>query len=310
MRAWAASLVLLSAALASASPSFAQAYTPPRTPDGRPDFQGTWTSGWITPLERPPEANSLVLQSEDARRVYAAVFERMDAFDPFGPNDNWDLDSLAVVRGQTRSSLIVDPPDGRIPFSDEGKKRRAALPPPAGVDGPEQRPRNERCLVDANSIAPFLTLPAGNIRQIVQTPGSFLIHTESFSQLRIVPTSGQRAVNGTRGWWEGDTLVIETAGFAPTDRFRFTRLLAFVLAPGTRITERLTRIAEDEILYSFTVEDALLYTRPWTAEMSLRKTDAHIYEWGCQEANYGLANILRGARVVEERAAKAAKAKQ
>jgi len=308
MRAFIASLVLMSAALAVVSSSFAQVYAPPRTKDGHPDLQGIWTSGWITPLERPPEANSLALLPEDAKRVYAAVWQRMDAVDPIGPHDAWDVNSLAIVRGEIRSSLIIDPPDGRIPFTDEGKKRRAALPPPAGFDGPEQRPRLERCMLE--SVAPFLAMPAGNIRQIIQTFDHFIVHTEAFSQLRVIPTTSARGMSSARGWWENDTLVIETTGFAKNDRFRFTRLAAFVLTPDTRITERLTRIADDEMLYSFTVEDPLVYTRPWTAEMSLRKTQARIYEWGCQEANYGLANILRGARVVEQRQAKAAKSKQ
>ena len=289
--------------LVFAPTALAQSYSPPRAADGRPDLQGFWISAWITPLERTTEAKTLVLAPPEAKALYSAVWKRMDDVDPLGPYDSWDVGSLAIVRGETRSSLVIDPADGRVPFTEEGLKRRAQLPPPAGLDGPEQRPRVERCMMNVNSLPPFLSTPAGNIRQIVQAPGSVLFHTESFSQLRVVPMGqGPARPGASIARWEGDTLVIETA-FAETDRFRTTRLAMMLFTTKTRMTERFTRIADDEIVYRFTLEDPLLYTRPWTAETSLRKTGSRIYEWSCHEANYGLAGILSGARAVERRAA-------
>ena len=174
-----------------------------------------------------------------------------------------------------------------------------------GVDGPEQRWISERCLNDGNTVAPFVVLPAGNMKQIVQTRDHVVVLSETMSSLRIIPVhAGARGLPETgRGYWDGDTLVVKTGGFAPTDRMRIGRFAQFPISPKTTITERFTRTSIDEIVYRFTVADADLYTRPWTAEMALKRSDLRLYEWGCQEANYALFNILRGARVVEAKAA-------
>jgi hypothetical protein len=157
-------------------------------------------------------------------------------------------------------------------------------------------------------MVPLTIQPAGNMRQIVQTPDHFVILSENNSKLRIIPMGAAKGLPGAgRGRWDGDTFVVETSDFAPADRARRTSFGDFSISPKSRITERFTRTGPDEILYAFTVEDADLYTRPWTAEFALKRSDAKLYEWGCQEANYGLANILRGARVAEERAAIEAK---
>jgi hypothetical protein len=301
---WKLGLVMWLAAAAGAT---AQPYQPPRTAEGRPDLQGVWVSRWTTPLERSPEWTPLVLAPDDGARLHAAVLARLGATDPLGPEYAWDLTGPLTIDGGLRSSLVVDPADGRLPYSEDGARRRAAFRPFSGADGPEQRGLNERCLMAGNGYAPFLSIPAANIRQIVQTTDTVLFHTESFNQLRIIPTDGRTGPmiprgGSSSGHWEGDVLVVETARFLDTDRFRVSPLSTFPISPLTRITERFARVSADEISYRFTVEDPGLYTRAWTAESMLKRSDDPMFEWACHEGNYGLANILRGARVGEERA--------
>jgi hypothetical protein len=263
---------------------------------------------WITPLERPAGASQLVVPASEQATLFAALWRRYEG--PFDPGYDVDVRSLLIVGGEMRSSQIVDPPDGKIPFTEAG---RALIPPPPprAFDHPEQRLISERCLNPLNTMAPLGIQPSGNMRQIVQTPDHVVILSENLSALRIIPLGAAKGLpDAGRGHWEGDVFVVETSGFAPADRVRRGSFAQFSISPKSTITERFTRTGPDEILYAFTVEDPDLYTRPWTAEFALKRSDDKLYEWGCQEGNYALANILRGARVVEERAAKAAKAKQ
>lgn len=298
--------IALALAMMAAPIAIAQDYHPPRTPDDAPDMQGNWTAAWLTPLERPPEAPSFVLTQAEADALWLTLWNQRDSRDPLGPLESVDVRSLAIVGGQIRSSLIVDPPDGKLPLTPAGEARRP--PPPqtggvVGLDGPEQRPSPERCAATINAVAPLFVMPAGNIRQFVQTPDHFLILSEIFESRRIIPLRAEAhglAETG-RGRWEGDTLVIESAGFAANDRSRTAPYARFPISPQTRITERLRRTSEDEILYAFTVEDPALYLRPWTAEMALRRSHERVFEWACHEGNYAMSNMLRGARVVEQR---------
>jgi hypothetical protein len=304
---------LLAAFLAGSAQAQA-AYQPPRTPDGRPDLQGVWTSRWTTPLERRPDWKTLVISADEGRKLHASTLAGLSATDPLGPEYSWDLSGPLTINGDVRSSLLVDPADGRLPLTEAGEARRTAFRSFVGEDGPEQRPLNERCLMAGNGYAPFLSIPAANIRRIVQTRDTMLFHTESFNQLRIIPLDGRLGPviprgGSSKGHWDGDTLVVETSGFPENDAFRSAPLSTFPISPGARITERFVRVGPDEISYRFTVEDSTLYSRAWSAESLLRRTDEPMFEWACHEGNYGLANILRGARVVEERAAKAAKKK-
>ncbi len=285
-------------------------YQPPRTPEGKPDFQGNWITPWTTTLERGAEFPALVVSSEQAAMLRNAFLDRLHENDPLGATYIWDLDQPVRVNGEIRSSLIVDPPDGRLPYTPEGRARRASFRPSTGEDNIEQRALNERCLMAGSGYAPFLTIPASNLRQVVQTRDHIVFFTESFGQLRLIPLDGRFGPQiprggSSKGQWEGDTLVVETAGFVETDLIRFAPLSTFAISPATRITERFTYQKADEILYRFTVEDAPLYTRSWTAESVIKRSSDRLFEFACHEANYGLANILRGARVVEERAAKA-----
>jgi hypothetical protein len=287
--------------------AFAQAYAPPRTADGKPDLQGNWSTAWITPLERPAEASQLVLSASEGAKLFEVLWKRfIDREGSLDPIEEVDVRSLLIVGGEARSSLIVDPPDGKIPFTEMARARRPA-PQPPGFDDPEQRGPSERCIARLGSTGPLAILPAGNMRQIVQAPAHLVIFSENNSSLRIIPMGAASGLPGAaRGRWEGDVLVVDTTGFAPADRLRRTSFGQFFVSPKSKITERFTRTGPDEILYAFTVEDVDLYARPWTAEFALKRSGAKLYEWGCHEGNYGLANILRGARVLEERAAKKA----
>jgi hypothetical protein len=288
----------------------AVAQTIPRTPDGRPDLHGNWTTPWTTTLERGPEFKTLVISPDEGARFRASFIARLEQGDPLGATFIWDLAQPLTVNGEMRSSFIVDPPDGRLPYTPEGRARRTAFRPFTGQDDVEQRALNERCLMAGSGYAPFLPIPASNLRQIVQTDDHIVFFTESFGQLRLVPLNGRSGPliprgGASKGRWDGDTLTIETSGFLETDRFRFAPLSTFAISPATRILERFTLLSPDEILYRFTVEDAALYTRPWTGESVLKRSRDRVFEWACHEANYSLANILLGARVVEERKAKA-----
>jgi hypothetical protein len=285
----------------------------PRAPDGKPDLQGNWTNRILAPLERPAEARTLALTSAEAADLFALLDERSRNANP-GANEAYrDITSLAVVAGETRSSQIVEPSDGKLPYTEAGRMRRDKFITNTGVDAPEDRWHNERCTGAGGGLgaAPMIILPVGNIRQIVPTPDAVLIHTEAFSHLRIVPLDGRSALGmkgeATRGRWEGDTLVIETVGFHPDDQFRRGISTVFPVSPATRATERLTRIAYDELLYRYTVEDSALYKQSWTAEWSLKLSTEKLYEFACHEGNYSLANILRGGRIGDERSQKRTK---
>lgn len=166
----------------------------PRTGEGMPDFQGVWTTRWTTPLERMPDWKTLVISPEEGEALTRAFHARLDAANPMGVPAR-DLVGALVVRGEVRSSLIVDPADGRLPLTEAGRALRSKTPPNGvtGVDGPEQRSLTERCLMSGNGFAPFLTQPASNIRQIVQTGTHIVLFTESYSQLRIVPPMARPA---------------------------------------------------------------------------------------------------------------------
>ena len=294
--------------LASSGAAYAQAhYEPPRAADGHPDLQGVWISRWITPLERQAPLKNLVMTPEEVAPAIKAEWARQDSLDGIESLDSFELSTFVVVRGETRSSIIVDPPDGRLPMLPEVRARYR--PGPTGTDDPEQRGLNERCLSTGNGFAPLITAPAGNIRRIVQTRDHVMIWTELMSALRIIPTDGRSSTGARRdtmsGHWEGDTLVVITTDFI--DRFRGARGSNFAVTPATRITERFTRTGPAEITYSFTVEDPSIYTRSWTGETVLAASSDPMFEFACHEANYGLANILSGARVVEQRAAKKTK---
>lgn len=288
--------------------AFAQAvsnYRPSQAADGYPDLQGVWFFDWVTTLERPPEATGPTVSGEDINRLSHAIESRRDAKDP--------LQGFAYgktffsVHGEMRTSLIVDPEDGRIPYTPLGQARLARLleaesSPP---DGPEALPPNVRCLIVPGG-GPYLPFPAQNFLRVIQTPTDIVLHMELMSSLRVIPLDGrpqpisapQEKVSAR---WEGDTLIVQSTGFRGPLRGARGIGSVFLVTPATKMTEQFERIAPDEIDYTFTIEDSDLYTRAWTAEMIFRRTDEPTFENACHEGNYSLANILAGARVGERR---------
>jgi hypothetical protein len=271
--------ILIFVAICASAPALAQTIS--RTTDNHPDLQGVWTQRWITPLERLPDIAELKIEATDE----AAFKARMMALYKAG-----------------------DPADGRLPYTDEGKARRAAWLPnrQRGADHPEQRGDNERCIGISSAYVPYLTAPVANIRQIVQTRDHVVIYTEHYIITRIIPFGDQPATLNDRhgrakARWDGDTLVVETTGFRPDDTTRFVPMSVLMISPGTKITEQFVPLGPDEILYRFTVEDPLLYTRPWSAETIMSRSSDRMLEYACHEGNHGLANILSGGRAMDRR---------
>ena len=324
----------------------------PRTADGRPDLQGTYDLATLTPVERPAGMQA-TLGPEEAKKLEAQAVARRAAEDgpietertapPVGGDGStgaaggvggynyfW-LDpgsSFTVVNGEKRTSLVVDPPSGRVPpLSAAARARLAAarvtrtsdqvqrendpgLEPPGSYDNPEQRPLGERCLLGFGSTSGPPALPNyfyNNLHQIVQTKDSVMILTEMVHDARIIRMNAQHLPRSIRKWngdsigrWDGDTLVVETTNFTDKTRFRGA-------TENLKVTERFTRVDARTLLYRFTIEDPETWERPWTGEFAWPATNDSIYEYACHENNYALEGILRGARFREAEAAKGTK---
>jgi len=316
-------------AAAAKTAASAKPWTPPRTPDGQPDLQGVWDYRTITPLERPKELGTKAFFTEEEAAKYEKTEnqrQNRDLIDPeqgglFYPkggvvpyNEFW-YDRGNKVAGTKRTSLIVDPPDGRLPpWTPEGQKeadlravaeRNDQLGHPA-ADSWEDRPLQERCLVGLNAGPPMVPGAYNNDVQLLQTPGYVVILNEMVHSARIVPLDGRphRIIRQWRGdsvgHWEGNTLVVDTTNFR-----RETSL------PGStanmHLIERFTRTDANTLLYEFTVDDPTMWTRPWTAVVPMTKSDDPIYEYACHEGNYAMSGILAGARAADKAAAEAGK---
>jgi hypothetical protein len=330
-------LVVAAAAAALALvPAAGQTPAVPRTPDGRPDLQGTWSNATITPVERPSEFASLVISEADKARLEKAVTDRIERLSqPSDPNreappvggdgstgaagmvggyNNFWIDAgtrVAVVNGEPRSSLIVDPPDGKVPALTPEARQRAAERIAARrkiggeYDHPELRPLAERCLLSFSSSSGPPMLPNyfyNNNYQIVQTPDHVMILVEMVHDVRIIrlnatthlPKHIRPWMGDSIGRWEGDTLVVETTNFHPMQTFRGA-------SDNLKVIERFTRVDADTLLYKFTIDDPTTFTRPWSGEVPFEAFDEPIYEYACHEGNYALSNILSGARDREKR---------
>jgi hypothetical protein len=314
--------VLLTAVVAWPGPATAQnAAAPgnagralPRTPDGQPDLQGVWDYRTATPLERPAQfAGKEFLTDQDIAEYERRAAARDDGRPPDDARSDpsvhppWWLDYGRSVVATRRSSLVVEPADGRIPAltADAQKRaadRRAATRGRGLADSPEDRSLWERCITRG---LPEGMLPAGynNNVQFVQTPGYVVVTSEMIHDARIVPIDGRgHAPSAIRSWlgdsrgrWEGNTLIVETTNFSPKTYCRGA-------SENLRLTERFTRIDRDTIEYRFTVDDPGTWTRPWTVTFPLVRSDGAMYEYACHEANYGLGNILKNARATERAA--------
>ena len=304
-------------------------WTPPRTAEGRPDLQGLWTFATLTPLERPRElAGKQVLTDEDVAnaeaevaaakaekgnrrtRITAALDPSTDAGVVGFYNQFW-LDQGTKVVGTRRTSLIVDPPDGRLPaYTPQGQKKQTALIEARTRNaGPEDRSLGERCIVGFNAGPPMVSGAYNNHVQLLQTPGYVGLLNEMVHSARIVPVDGRphgtmRQWSGdSRGRWEGDTLVIDTTNFRD-DGIGAERPELQGTDRNLHVVERFTRVDADTLLYEFTVDDPTVWTKPWTGSIPMTKTRELIFEYACHEGNYSMTGILAGARAEEKAGSK------
>jgi len=297
-------------------------YKAPRTFYGQPDLQGTWTNGTFTTLERPDDIETLVLSETEARAMviarnefYAGYDEPekvdgklAESTDPGGYNTFWmdEGSNLAVVDGEYRSSIIVHPEDGQIPYKWTSFYRRYRdLIQLTRMDGPELRPLGERCIVGFGSTGgpPMLPVLYNNNYQIVQNKDHVLILVEMNHDVRTVrlnskhpPTSVKKWLGDSIGWWEGDTLVVETTNFHPGQSIRASLKHLIYATDELKVTERFTRTSDKAIKYEFAMDDPNVYSEVWRGELPFRKHDEQIYEYACHEGNYAMPGILAGAR--------------
>lgn len=327
----------------------------PRTPDGRPDLQGIYDLGTLTPLERPA-GTPLVLTDEQAASLEKRVAQQNEKgyapiagdrtappsggdgtpgpYGNVGGYNNFWLDpgsSYTVVDGRKRASLLIDPPDGRVPSMKASARERNArrtvlftsdsraneddpgFEGPEAYNDPEQRPLGERCLVGFSSTSGPPVLPTyfyNNLHQIVQTPDQILILTEMVHDARVIRMNDKHVPPTIRKWlgdsigrWEGDTLVVDTTNFTDKTRFRGS-------TEHLHVVERFTRVSPGALRYQFTIEDPETWERPWTGEYTWPMTKERVFEYACHEANYAMTNILKGARLKEKTEAEAKKSKQ
>ena len=320
-------ILVAAVAVSSAQTPAGSTYKVPRLRDGHPDLQGTWTTQTFTPLQRPKryagreflteaEADELIkLLAKGgvdplANNIFGATDEerakRVEQADETHYNN---ADWLATAKPKTlssrRTSMIFDPPDGLIPpQTPEGQKRTAARRAINGFDSYETRPAQERCIVWTHEGPPMMPPPYNDILRIMQMPGYVLVYRELSTAPRIIPMDGRpHPPSQVRNWaghsvgrWEGDTLIVDTTNFNDKAAVQGG-------GPDLHVIERFTRVSADSIMYRVTLEDPGTWTRPWSIEIPMLSTDGRLYEYACHEGNYGLPNILSGARFADKEAA-------
>ena len=319
-RSFALPVMLVSLTLAV---PLAEAQNPARTSWGDPELSGIWDYRTMTPLERPDElAGKETLTDEEAaayerdrlqtidkdRRVEDGISAEQDVRNAY--NQFW-WDYGTKLTEDHRTSLIVEPRDGKIPALTPGAQkrrdaRRAARMRPA--DGPEDRNLWERCIMGPSTGPPMNPSVYNNNVRLLQTPDYVVIFTEMIHDARIVPLGEQPRLSAnirqwsgvSRGHWEGDTLVVRTTNFTDKTSFRGS-------GPEMHVEEHFTRVDDDTLLYEYTVDDPDSFAKPWSAAVPMAKSEGPMFEYACHEGNYGLLNVLTGARAQDEDAEGATK---
>jgi hypothetical protein len=302
----------------------AKGWNPPRLADGHPDLQAIWTYATLTPVERPRELSDKAFFTEKeaaefekraqqnrnvddnretkptARGLVNGTVETEDLASAY--NEFW-WDRGTKVVATRRTSIVIDPPDGRIPpLTSQAQRRMAALDEANQrlAEGPEDRPLSERCILRPNSGPPMMPTGYNNNVQVIQTPGYVVIYNEQIHDARIVPMDGRphlpkgvsQWMGDSRGHWEGDTLVIDTTNFSSKVTFRGS-------GENMHLVERFTRTDPETLLYEFTVNDPQSFTKSWTGQIPMNRTREAMYEYACHEGNYSMFTTLNGARALE-----------
>lgn len=290
-----------------------------RTPEGHSNLEGNWTNASLTSLQRAPRYKGLVLapeEVEEATNTHPQVvrqrnddeqgegtkFDGSDLQRGRGYNAFW-IDpgmTFSVVKGQHRTSWIIDPADGQIPYKETVRRGTGST----NFDGPEGRPLGERCIINSGNAGPPLTnYLYNNNYEIAQTRDVVLIRAEMNNYARIIRIGGRHidprigVLHGDSiGHWEGSTLAVETTNFHPLHMKSMIGLSSQAI-----VRERFTRVSPQQILYEYTVEDPVNYRQPWRGEMSLEATSDRVYEYACHEGNYAMPGVLAGAREEEKR---------
>lgn len=278
---------------------------------GAHPMEGLWRVNFIMPIEATPQTPKLVVSEGEAKAIAKAIKAQYNGFfemflDPEVPVLLDQVEGLPIVRGERRTRVVVQPADGRLPYTPAARRESEAPPPQTPMDNPETMTSAERCLEGAGQ-APLVTFPFDNEIQIVITREQVVMHVEYGDDLRVVPITDRHGpavlagrLGDSIGHWEGKTLVIETVGMPNDDRVRFFPVL---IVPGeATVIERLTPISDRELLYQFTVLEPKAYAAPWLGEFSWFRTTKPIFESACHEGNYALGNELAGARYEEREA--------
>lgn len=296
-----------------------------RTAWGHPDLQGRWSNATLTPLQRPAELGDKVFFTPNEARTYIRqrmnpgeetelIEQELESGDVGSYNSAW-FDRGNTVVPTLRTSLIIDPENGKVPpFTPEGKRRHEANLQYAKLhpaDTAEDRFLTERCIVFGGGAAPVTPEPYNNNYYIVQTPDYVTILAEINHDVRIIPLDGRphfpeqvtQWTGDSRGYWEDDTLVVETRNQKTNRHFYGVQMLNSVMSDEFRVVERFTRTAPDQIHYLATVYDLEVFTQPWTIEVFMHPQDGEIVEYACHEGNYGMSGILSAARRDERTAA-------
>ena len=312
--------IALSAAAAAQQGNPAESWSAPRTAWGDPDLMGVWDFRTMTPLQRPDElTGKTVLTAEEAaaweaervalldkdRRAEDGIGVQRDVANAY--NEFW-WDYGKELTEDNRTSLVVDPPDGRIPTMTANAETRAGTrredrARPAW--GPEDRGVAERCILGFNAGPPMNPSAYNNNVHIFQSSGYVVLLNEMVHDSRMVPMDGREHLPGhirqwrgdSRGHWDGDTLVVETTNFTDKTSFRGS-------GKNMRLTERFTRVGPDGLVYEYTIDDPESFTKAWTAAIPMKRTEQPMFEYACHEGNYGMTNLLEGARAVDAAAAK------
>ena len=324
----AGAVVLAAVAHPSGQSNASKPWVAPRTVGGQPDMQGVWANNNMTPLERPRQFQGRATMSDqelaDLKAKVKTLLDGGDAFffdelvlaalegkEKFKSSDtqtgNYDQSWLSERVFDNRTSLIIDPPDGRIPptvpgFAERARARAAAAPTRGPADRAQDLGLSTRCV---HFGTPNLMAGYQSYFALTQSPDTVVLRTEMIHDARVIPLDGRKHVaknitmyhGDSIGRWEGDTLVVDTTNFSPNTSFRGS-------TEGFHLVEKFRRVADDTLEYYVTIDDPTVWSKPWTLMIPLKKTGEEMFEYACHEGNYGLPAILRGARAQEAGAAR------